>query len=415
MEPGVQTPRETLERKAGSCRDSAWLLVQILRRLHLAARFASGYLIQLTADQKSLDGPSGPENDFTDLHAWAEVYLPGAGWIGLDPTSGLLCGEGHLPVACTPDPSSAAPVTGLVEMSKCEFDFHMSVQRIEEDPRTTKPYTDDQWRRIDTLGKKVDQQLVQDDVRLTFGGEPTFVSMDDMEGPEWTTDAVGPTKRLLSGHLVKRLRDRFAPGAFLHYGQGKWYPGESLPRWALTCMWRLDGEPIWQDAKWIADEKKDYGFTFKHARRFSEALSDNLGVDSKWLVPAYEDVHYYLWREQRLPLNVKPWDPKLEILRNGLAWLASLAEELTSLWESCYRFSVSGGNHGQNGEAGPGRFVRRSCFCYLVILRLVCDCLSTRFRILSPNRAVSDAIRSILATAAVVSCGIDCSAESTAK
>ncbi|MFN7840156.1 MAG: transglutaminase family protein, partial [Pirellula sp.] len=234
MEPGVQTPRETLERKAGSCRDSAWLLVQILRRLNLAARFASGYLIQLTADQKSLDGPSGPEQDFTDLHAWAEVYLPGAGWIGLDPTSGLLCGEGHLPVACTPDPSSAAPVTGLVEMSKCEFDFHMSVQRIEEDPRTTKPYTDDQWRRIDALGKKVDQQLVQDDVRLTFGGEPTFVSMDDMEGPEWTTDAVGPTKRLLSGHLVKRLRDRFAPGAFLHYGQGKWYPGESLPRWALT-------------------------------------------------------------------------------------------------------------------------------------------------------------------------------------
>ena len=312
MEPGVQTPRETLERKAGSCRDSAWLLVQILRRLNLAARFASGYLIQLTADQKSLDGPSGPEQDFTDLHAWAEVYLPGAGWIGLDPTSGLLCGEGHLPVACTPDPSSAAPVTGLVEMSKCEFDFHMSVQRIEEDPRTTKPYTDDQWRRIDALGRKVDQQLVQDVVRLTFGGEPTFVSMDDMEGPEWTTDAVGPTKRLLSGHLVKRLRDRFAPGAFLHYGEGKWYPGESLPRWALTCMWRLDGEPIWQDAKWIADEKKDYGFTFRHARRFSETLSENLGVDAKWLVPAYEDVHYYLWREQRLPLNVKPWDPKLE-------------------------------------------------------------------------------------------------------
>lgn len=312
MEPGVQTPRETLERKSGSCRDSAWLLVQLLRRLHLAARFASGYLIQLTADQKSLDGPSGPEKDFTDLHAWAEVYLPGAGWIGLDPTSGLLCGEGHLPVACTPDPSSAAPVTGLVEMSECEFDFHMSIQRIEEDPRTTKPYTDDQWRRIDALGRKVDQQLVQDDVRLTFGGEPTFVSMDDMEGPEWTTDAVGPTKRLLSGQLIKRLRDRFAPGAFLHYGEGKWYPGESLPRWALTCMWRLDGQPIWQDAKWIADEKRDYGFTFKHARLFSEALSKNLGVDSKWLVPAYEDVHYYLWREQRLPLNVKPWDPKLE-------------------------------------------------------------------------------------------------------
>lgn len=312
MEPGVQSPEETLERRAGSCRDSAWLLVHLLRRLGLASRFASGYLIQLTADVKPLDGPAGPEQDFTDLHAWAEVYLPGAGWIGLDPTSGLLCGEGHLPVACTPDPFSAAPVTGLVEPADCKFHFEMSVQRIVEDPRTTKPFTEDQWQRIDALGEQVDEQLESDDVRLTFGGEPTFVSMDDMDGPEWNSDAVGPTKRNLSGQLIKRLRDRFAPGAFLHYGQGKWYPGESLPRWALTCLWRLDGQPIWQNAQWIADESRDYGFTFKHARLFSECVAELLGVEPKWLMPAYEDVYYYLWREQRLPINVKPWDSKLE-------------------------------------------------------------------------------------------------------
>ena len=311
LEAGVQSPEETLTLKSGSCRDSAWLLVQIMRRLGIAARFASGYLVQLTADQKSLDGPSGPEADFTDLHAWAEVYLPGAGWVGLDPTSGLLCGEGHLPVACTPDPSSAAPISGMVDEAECEFEFAMSVQRMVEDPRTTKPYSDEQWNRINALGQKLDSQLEKDDVRLTFGGEPTFVSIDDMEGAEWNSEAVGPKKRGLSGELIKLLRHRFAPGALLHYGQGKWYPGESLPRWALTCLWRLDGEPIWHDDQWIADEDKDYGFSFTDARRFANSLATNLQVDPRWMVPAYEDTYYYLWREQRLPIDINPWDPKL--------------------------------------------------------------------------------------------------------
>ncbi|HUG93906.1 MAG TPA: transglutaminase family protein [Planctomycetaceae bacterium] len=312
MEPGVQTCDETLELARGSCRDTAWLLVQVLRHLGLAARFVSGYLIQLAPDVKALDGPPGPERDFTDLHAWAEVYLPGAGWIGLDPTSGLFAGEGHIPLAATPDPSAAAPITGAVEQCETDFEFSMSIRRIYEDPRVTKPYTDEEWRRIETLGHTIDERLRAGDVRLTMGGEPTFVSIDDMDGDEWNTAAVGPAKRRLSVALLKRLRERFAPGALLHFGQGKWYPGESLPRWALGCFWRADGEPVWRNPALIADDGRDDGFGPEHAARFARGLAERLGVESRWIVPAYEDVFHFLWKEQRLPPNVDPRDSKLK-------------------------------------------------------------------------------------------------------
>jgi uncharacterized protein (DUF2126 family)/transglutaminase-like putative cysteine protease len=312
LEPGVQTPEETLAKCSGSCRDSAWLLVQLLRRLGLAARFVSGYLIQLTPDQKSLDGPSGTEVDFTDLHAWTEVFVPGAGWIGLDPTSGLLAGEGHIPLASTPDPTSAAPITGSHEVCEVEFDFAMTVTRISEDPRVTKPYTTEQWDAIEQLGHRVDKRLIDGDVRLTIGGEPTFVSIDDMDGAEWNTLAVGPDKRRLSEVLIKRLRERFAPGGLLHYGQGKWYPGESLPRWALACYWRKDGIPIWDNPDLVADASKNYGHGVREAHAFANRLADVLDIRKRWIQPAYEDVAQFLIKEQQLPINVDPRDPKLK-------------------------------------------------------------------------------------------------------
>jgi uncharacterized protein (DUF2126 family)/transglutaminase-like putative cysteine protease len=331
MEPGVQTPEQTLTLGSGSCRDTAWLLVQLLRNLGLAARFVSGYLIQLKPDVKSLDGPSGAEKDFTDLHAWAEVYVPGAGWIGLDPTSGLLAGEGHLPLACTAAPTTAAAVTGFFSpddekvtvaepddgippdaKGEDEFEFAMTVTRIHEDPRVTKPYTDKQWQEIEALGHQVDADLRRGDVRLTMGGEPTFVSIDDRDGAEWNTDAVGPRKYQLSDTLLRRLRDRFAPGGLLHHGQGKWYPGESLPRWALGIYWRKDGQPIWRDPKLVADEKKINHATEQDARHFLTELAERLGVERRFAVPGYEDVWYYLWKERRLPVNVDPFESKLD-------------------------------------------------------------------------------------------------------
>ncbi|KVM93124.1 DUF2126 domain-containing protein [Burkholderia stagnalis] len=312
MEPGVQTPAQTLELASGSCRDSGWLLVQLCRHLGIAARFVSGYLIQLTPDVKSLDGPSGTAVDFTDLHAWCEVYLPGAGWIGLDPTSGLLAGEGHIPLACTPQPTSAAPVEGLIDECEVEFEHEMTVARVYESPRVTKPYTDAQWGAVRALGARVDAELRAGDVRLTQGGEPTFVSIDDRDGAEWNTDALGPTKRGYATELVQRLRAEYGRGGFLHFGQGKWYPGEQLPRWALSIFWRADGQPAWRDPSLFADEREPSAYTTDDAKRFIDGLAARLNLTGEFIRPGYEDVWYYLWRERRLPVNVDPFDARLD-------------------------------------------------------------------------------------------------------
>jgi uncharacterized protein (DUF2126 family)/transglutaminase-like putative cysteine protease len=312
LEAGVQSCEETLTLKSGSCRDSAWLMVQVLRHLGLAARFVSGYLVQLTADIKALDGPSGPEADFTDLHAWAEVFIPGAGWIGLDPTSGLFAAEGHIPLACTPDPVSAAAVTGTTSVCEVSFDYFNKVTRIHEDPRVTKPYTELQWQQIDQLGQSVDAEMQHHGLALTMGGEPTFVSIDDMDGVEWNTGAMGENKSRLAGNLMLALQAHFAPGGFLHHGQGKWYPGEQLPRWALGIYWRADGKPLWHDRQLLDNPNQPSALDPAAAEQFIQALCSELGLDRRYVVPGYEDQDFYIKRESELPNNVNVQDSKLD-------------------------------------------------------------------------------------------------------
>ncbi|WP_432694981.1 transglutaminase family protein [Marinobacterium sp. YM272] len=100
-EVGVQAPEETLSLGSGSCRDFANLYIAAVRHLGFAARFVSGYLFV----------PPGPEF-FGTTHAWAEVYIPGAGWKGFDPTSGEITGATHIPVAVARNPETVPPVEG---------------------------------------------------------------------------------------------------------------------------------------------------------------------------------------------------------------------------------------------------------------------------------------------------------------
>ena len=324
MEPGVQTCETTLTSQSGSCRDTAWLLVQICRHMGLAARFVSGYLVQLKADEKSLDGPSGPAEDFTDLHAWTEVYLPGAGWIGLDPTSGLFAGEGHIPLAATPEPSSAAPIEGAVGACEVTFSFENKVERLAEEPRITRPYAEEDWQHALALGKAVQKELDDKGVALTMGGEPTFISIDDMESAQWNTAADGEHKRRLAMDLFEKMSAEFAVAPLHHFGQGKWYPGEPLPRWQYACYWREDGEPVWRAREHLGKPDQNLGYDSEQARLLAEKLTAVLGVPDACLQPAYEDALYLLWQEGNLPAGSVPKGKALSDADKRKAVLAEL-------------------------------------------------------------------------------------------
>ena len=287
LEHGVQTCEQTLSMGTGSCRDSSWLLVQVCRQLGIAARFVSGYLIQLAEDE-SLAGGVGRKTDSADLHAWAEVYLPGAGWVGLDPTSGLLTTEGHIPLACSSKPGDAAPIGGTVERAGVEFTYEMTVRRLDEPPSLTSPFSEHDWRKIRELAYDVDRDLKTQDVRLTMGGEPTFVGLDEPESAQWNLEALGLQKRSSGLALIRSIRQRTAPGGLLHFGQGKWYPGEPVPRWAFHCITRKDGVPVWEDCDLFALEGKNDANGNAEAYAFLQALSRRLGAEPENILSAME-------------------------------------------------------------------------------------------------------------------------------
>ncbi|MGD0369021.1 MAG: transglutaminase family protein [Acidobacteriaceae bacterium] len=322
LDPGVQTCEQTLEHRMGSCRDSAWLLVQILRHLGIAARFVSGYLIQMASDERAPEDPSGLQTDSADFHAWAEVFLPGAGWIGMDPTSGLFAGEGHIPLVCTPNVSKAAPIEGTTEPANVDFDYSMSIRRLNDAPRPSRPFSEEDWVRVEQVAQCVDADLEAQDVRLTMGGEPTFVGIDEPESPQWNIDALGAMKRTRGLALIQCLREKTPPGAMLHYGQGKWYPGEPLPRWALSCFWRGDGIPVWENIDLIAREDQDCGFGAANALEFMEALTRRLQVSVENVLPAYnaetdstEPAGYILPIRRRQPGAQLRWSSQLWFTR----------------------------------------------------------------------------------------------------
>jgi uncharacterized protein (DUF2126 family) len=319
MEHGVQSCEQTLERRTGSCRDSAWLLVQLFRQMGIAARFVSGYLIQLVPEELA---PDGPKVDSADLHAWAEVYLPGAGWIGLDPTSGLFAAEGHIPLVCTPTAAQAAPIGGTVEHANVNFSYSMSVRRLNEAPRLSRPFSDEDWAQVQAVARAIDRDLLAQDVRLTMGGEPTFVGIDEPESAQWNLEALGPLKRTRALALIRRLRARTAPGALLHFGQGKWYPGEQLPRWAFHCVSRDDGVPVWNNGDLFALEQ-DYGLAAVDSLAFLQALAHRLAVTADNILPAFNYVKdanpagYILPLRRRQPEGRLAWSSQLWFPRPG--------------------------------------------------------------------------------------------------
>ena len=300
-EPGVWTPEQTLAEGRGSCRDSATLLVAVLRAHGLAARFASGYLVQLTDEGMIPDAPRGVSRDVFDLHAWAEVFIPGGGWIGLDATSGLLCGQEHIPLACTARPSAAAAIDGTCDVLAERVSFEMTVGRLGHEPRPTAPFTDEVWAELTRAGERTDEQLARSGVELTVGGEPTFTSRLHVDRPEWNGEALGETKWEQGLALALALRGKLAPGGVILHRFGKQYPGESLPRWALDLVGRRDRVPLVRNRMPGPARAK-----LADAERFGRALAARLRVGEENMQPAFEDPWHHLREESRLPVGVDP-------------------------------------------------------------------------------------------------------------
>jgi uncharacterized protein (DUF2126 family)/transglutaminase-like putative cysteine protease len=299
-EPGVWTPEETLTNGRGSCRDSAVLLVGLLRARGIAARFVSGYLIQLADEGMIPNEPKGVARDVVDLHAWAEAFVPGAGWIGLDGTSGLLTGEGHIPLAATATPAHASPLDGTSNVGATSVEFSTTIARLGHEARPTAPFTDEVWGELLSASDRADAALLAAGLTVTVGGEPTFTARDNVAAEEWQGGALGPDKWQRGRALADELRDRLSPGGVVLHRMGKHYPGESLPRWALDVIGRREGAQLWPDR-----ELRNTNLGEPDAQRFGDALAQRLGVRAH-LQQAFEDPWEVVRTEAQLPPAIDP-------------------------------------------------------------------------------------------------------------
>jgi uncharacterized protein (DUF2126 family) len=285
--PGPVDLEAFLERRTGSCWDAAWLLTLSLRHLGLAARFACGYRIVLAKE-------SG-DQDAVSLHTWSEAYIPGAGWIGLDPEAGVFTTEGYIPLACAPDPLHVVPFVGEREAGEKMEGEALRVRRL--DPLDASwPFTDAQWADVQALGHVVERDLEGQGLKLTLGLSLSLVANDPTAGPEWGIASLGSSKREAAEALLERLWKRVAPGGVPHLGQGEWYAGDGLPRWRLACYYRTDGQPVWHNPAWVARRRAHEDVGPGEAKIFAQSLAHALGVQGSGVIAAHEDGLHELWR-----------------------------------------------------------------------------------------------------------------------
>lgn len=259
--PGAIDLETVLHQGHGSAWELAWLLTLTLRNVGLAARVTQGYRIFLDAKAKT---------DTVSNHAWSEVFLPGAGWVGLDPCGGLFINEGYIPLASAPEPLRVLPIAGYRECCEETFNETISIRRLS--PKISSwPLNESQWADLKNLGHYIDSDLNAQNIKLAMAGGLSFVSAIDTQSPEWTVAALGDGKRFAAEQLLQRLWQRLAPGGVIHLGQGEQFGGESLPRWSLA------------DAEQLAQQ-----------------IADALGISDGFVMPAYEDGLSVLWQQRDL-------------------------------------------------------------------------------------------------------------------
>ncbi|MGI9212205.1 MAG: transglutaminase family protein, partial [Methylococcaceae bacterium] len=267
---------------------AAWLLTLTCRHLGLAARFTSGYRIFL--------GVSKESSDTASLHAWCEVFIPGAGWVGLDPSAGVHTHEGYIPLASTPEPTRALPLTGL----DTRYPLHhtVKVKRLLAMP-TPNPYTEAQWADLNASGRRVNELLTEQGIRLANSQTLSFVSLAHAYAPEWSTVALGGNKRPLAEELLHRLQQQWATGGIVQETQGEWFGGETLPRWQLQVYFRNDGLPLWHHDALHEVFSRNESLTSGDVYEFARLVTRNLHLSPDSLMPAHEDPLHELWRNRQ--------------------------------------------------------------------------------------------------------------------